>query len=233
VVLFGVTNHALTAIKFAAEYPADVAGLVLSGLTEFPQRSSFWTGLPAEDWDLFLRGLVPVDLDPASGQRMVELLKQAFTADDFVRRRRSLMAFNLAPEDIARVEAPVLILHARDYRMSDPSVSMKMAQSLSAKLTLIDGSSAFGDAEQGVRAIEAFITGLAPAESAKQDLSNLSSREAEVLRLIAAGRSNAQIAEALVISPNTVGRHVSNIFDKIGAANRAEAAAYALRHGLA
>ena len=58
-------------------------------------------------------------------------------------------------------------------------------------------------------------------------------REIEVLRLIAAGRSNAQIAEALVISPNTVGRHVSNIFDKIGAANRAEATAYALRNGLA
>jgi DNA-binding NarL/FixJ family response regulator len=60
----------------------------------------------------------------------------------------------------------------------------------------------------------------------------LSARELEVLRLIAAGRSNAQIAEALVISPNTVGRHVSNIFDKTGAANRAEAAAYALRNGL-
>jgi DNA-binding CsgD family transcriptional regulator len=60
----------------------------------------------------------------------------------------------------------------------------------------------------------------------------LSEREVEVLRLIAAGRSNQQIAEALVISHNTVIRHVSNIFGKTGAANRTEAAAYATHHGL-
>jgi DNA-binding NarL/FixJ family response regulator len=58
-------------------------------------------------------------------------------------------------------------------------------------------------------------------------------REVEVLRLIAAGRSNPQIAAELVLSPFTVARHVSNIFAKIGAANRAEAASYATRHGLA
>ncbi|HEV8165775.1 MAG TPA: LuxR C-terminal-related transcriptional regulator, partial [Actinomycetota bacterium] len=61
----------------------------------------------------------------------------------------------------------------------------------------------------------------------------LSSREVEVLRLIAAGRSNRAIAQALFISPNTVLRHVSHIFAKTGVANRAEAAAYATRHGLA
>jgi DNA-binding CsgD family transcriptional regulator len=53
-----------------------------------------------------------------------------------------------------------------------------------------------------------------------------------VLRLIAAGRSNRAIAQALFISPNTVLRHVSHIFAKTGAANRAEAAAYATRQGL-
>jgi DNA-binding CsgD family transcriptional regulator len=60
----------------------------------------------------------------------------------------------------------------------------------------------------------------------------LSGREVEVLRLIAAGHSNRAIAQALFISPNTVLRHVSNIFTKTGVANRAEAAAYATRHGL-
>jgi DNA-binding NarL/FixJ family response regulator len=60
----------------------------------------------------------------------------------------------------------------------------------------------------------------------------LSGREVEVLRLIAAGHSNRAIAQALFISPNTVLRHVSNIFTKIGVANRAEAAAYATRHSL-
>jgi DNA-binding CsgD family transcriptional regulator len=61
----------------------------------------------------------------------------------------------------------------------------------------------------------------------------LTGREVEVLRLIAAGRSNRAIAQALFISPNTVLRHVSNIFAKTGVANRAQAAAYATRHGLA
>jgi len=61
----------------------------------------------------------------------------------------------------------------------------------------------------------------------------LSEREVEVLRLVAAGKSNQQIADELVISLNTVFRHVSNIFNKSGATNRTEAAAYANRHGLA
>jgi DNA-binding CsgD family transcriptional regulator len=60
----------------------------------------------------------------------------------------------------------------------------------------------------------------------------LSGREVEVLRLVAAGKSNQQIADELVISMNTVIRHVSNIFSKIGAANRTEAASYAHRHSL-
>jgi DNA-binding CsgD family transcriptional regulator len=61
----------------------------------------------------------------------------------------------------------------------------------------------------------------------------LSPREIEVLRLIASGKSNREIAAALVISLNTVARHISNIFDKLGAANRTEAASFAHRHGLA
>jgi ATP/maltotriose-dependent transcriptional regulator MalT len=60
----------------------------------------------------------------------------------------------------------------------------------------------------------------------------LSEREVEVLRLLAVGMSNQQIAEELVISLNTVARHVSNIFDKTGTANRTGAAAYAHRKKL-
>ena len=60
----------------------------------------------------------------------------------------------------------------------------------------------------------------------------LSEREVAVLRLLAAGKSNQDIAAGLVISPHTVIRHVSNIFAKTGVANRVEAATYAHRHGL-
>jgi DNA-binding CsgD family transcriptional regulator len=61
----------------------------------------------------------------------------------------------------------------------------------------------------------------------------LSPREVEVLRLIAAGTSNAEIADELAISLNTVARHINHIFTKTGAANRAQAVIYAHRHGLA
>jgi len=53
-----------------------------------------------------------------------------------------------------------------------------------------------------------------------------------VLRLVAAGKSNPQIAGELVISLNTVQRHVSNILGKTGLANRTEAAIYARDKGL-
>lgn len=64
------------------------------------------------------------------------------------------------------------------------------------------------------------------------DPNGLTQREVEVLRLLAQGQSNQEIADALVISINTVARHLVNIYTKIGARNRAEAVAYALRHDL-
>jgi DNA-binding CsgD family transcriptional regulator/tetratricopeptide (TPR) repeat protein len=60
----------------------------------------------------------------------------------------------------------------------------------------------------------------------------LTPREVEVLALVAAGRSNRQIAQALFISPKTVSVHVSNILAKLGVAGRVEAAAIAHRLGL-
>jgi len=60
----------------------------------------------------------------------------------------------------------------------------------------------------------------------------LSTREVEVLRLVAAGKSNPEIAAALVISRNTVLRHVNHILTKTSTANRVEAATYAHRRGL-
>jgi DNA-binding CsgD family transcriptional regulator/tetratricopeptide (TPR) repeat protein len=68
--------------------------------------------------------------------------------------------------------------------------------------------------------------------TAQQRPAGLSKREVEVLRLIAAGRTNHEIARELSISVYTAMRHVSNIFTKTGVANRAEAATFGHRHGL-
>ena len=60
----------------------------------------------------------------------------------------------------------------------------------------------------------------------------LTSRELDVLRRLAAGEGNRQIADELVVSVRTVERHVANVYAKIGAHGRATAAAYAVRRGL-
>jgi DNA-binding NarL/FixJ family response regulator len=60
----------------------------------------------------------------------------------------------------------------------------------------------------------------------------LTAREVEVLRLIAHGRSNRQIASTLVISERTVARHVQNIFAKLGVSSRASASVFAAEHAL-
>src|SRR5262249_48918962 len=61
---------------------------------------------------------------------------------------------------------------------------------------------------------------------------DLTSREVEVLRLLAGGASNKEIAAALVISEHTVARHVQNFFSKLGVASRTAAGAYAFEHRL-
>jgi HD-GYP domain-containing protein (c-di-GMP phosphodiesterase class II) len=60
----------------------------------------------------------------------------------------------------------------------------------------------------------------------------LTPREVEVLRLVARGLSNKEIAELLVISRKTAGSHVEHIYSKIGASNRAQASLFAMKHGL-
>ena len=60
----------------------------------------------------------------------------------------------------------------------------------------------------------------------------MSRREVAVLRPIAEGKSNREIASELVIAAGTTRRHVNNIYDKIGATNRTEATRYVLGAGL-
>ena len=66
----------------------------------------------------------------------------------------------------------------------------------------------------------------------RQPVGSLSEREAQVLRLLAAGKTNREIAEELFISEKTVARHVSNIFDKLGVSSRTGATAWAYQHNL-
>jgi DNA-binding NarL/FixJ family response regulator len=73
-----------------------------------------------------------------------------------------------------------------------------------------------------------------PAKTSRPDLPDeLTAREAEVLKLIAAGLSNSEIADELVLSSATVKTHINRIFNKTGARDRAQAVRYAYHHGIA
>ena len=71
-----------------------------------------------------------------------------------------------------------------------------------------------------------------PTPASAMPAGPLTARQAEVLRLVATGRTNRGIARELSISEKTVARHVSNIFTKLGLSSRAAATAYAFQHGL-
>jgi non-specific serine/threonine protein kinase len=95
--------------------------------------------------------------------------------------------------------------------------------------------------EQAIAAVEAMpdepapvpALGAAPAARGPRSAGGLTPREREVLRLVAAGKKDREIAAALVVSEGTVGRHLENIFAKLGVSSRAAATAFALREGIA
>src|SRR5262249_11295680 len=61
----------------------------------------------------------------------------------------------------------------------------------------------------------------------------LTAREVEVLRLVAEGLTDAQVAARLALSPRTIGRHLVSVYGKLGVPSRAAATRFALQHGLA
>lgn len=71
-----------------------------------------------------------------------------------------------------------------------------------------------------------------PGRMMQRRATDLTHRQVEVLRLVAAGRSNGEVADALSISRRTAEHHVQDIYVKIGASTRAAAALYAMEHGL-
>jgi pimeloyl-ACP methyl ester carboxylesterase/DNA-binding CsgD family transcriptional regulator len=223
------------AVHYAIESPERVRALVLASPTvdgsAVPQ--ALVGAFAATDWDSFLlsmAGLVRAqDLEAT-----VARLKQMTTQEDWLTYSRVLQKVNLESE-LPRVSTPTLVLHPRDYILPVDE-SRKVAAAIpGARLVLVDGTGVRGDAAQGLKAIDDFLVGLPSREerfAANGALPDgLSAREAEVLRLIARGRSNPQIALELVISINTVQNHVSSILAKAGLANRAEASSYAQRRG--
>jgi DNA-binding NarL/FixJ family response regulator len=238
-VLFGHTYlPTCTATQYAVEHPNRVRALILSATVSAlsAQRApAMFSAFPNQDWDIFLRTIVEVANHPDSPEQaevMLQLFRQAYEQPDFLVMVEAASQFSFV-DLLPRLRTPALILHTRGPTLYPLEESQRIARLAGAQLISLDGKGSYGDPETGMRAIEAFLAELPPDPSQiAAGTAGLSSREVEVLRLVATGRSNQQIADELVISLNTVRRHVSNVFDKTGVANRAQATAYAHRHGL-
>jgi DNA-binding CsgD family transcriptional regulator len=151
--------------------------------------------------------------------------------------------------DARRVRCPALVLHRRDATVVPLEVSEELAATLPhGELRILDGSTAtlfFEQPEVVIDAIVGFVTNRPVGRRRREPEpttrmrandgrpAGLSPREVEVLRLLARGETNAQIAATLGLSINTVERHVANLYRKIDARGRAEASAFAVRNGLA
>ena len=131
------------------------------------------------------------------------------------------------------VTAPSLVLHRRGDRTVPIGRGRELASLLpNARFVALSGDAHLpwhDDQRDLQRALAGFLDDAAPAES--NGTSPLSRRETEVLRLVAAGLSNREIASSLVLSEHTVHRHVANVLRKLARSSRAAAAAHATRAG--
>ena len=139
--------------------------------------------------------------------------------------REALVALRPGMEEWQRLGVPYEVARAR---VLIGLACREVGDHDTAELELDTARAAFG--QLGARPDQARVDALVGRNGADE---GLTAREIEVLRLVASGRSNSEIAAALVISEHTVARHLQNIFGKLGVSTRTAAAAYAFEHRLA
>jgi DNA-binding NarL/FixJ family response regulator len=180
-----------------------------------------------DDHDLFRTGLVML----LSGEDGIDVLGQASGGRTGVRLSRELrpdvVLMDLRMPDLSGTDATRQILE------SDPSIRV-LALTVASDDHAV--AAAIGAAWLSPKAAEAVFARLREPAAVPVNplptLDQLSSRELEVLRLIAQGMENAEIAEALNISPRTAKNHVSSILSKLGLPSRVRAAVFAVRQGV-
>ena len=209
--------------------------------------------LVVDDHDLFRAGLASLlsaeagieVVGQASGGRMGVRLAAELTPDVVLMDVR--MPDMTGPEATREIlaadpEARVLALTVSSDDSDVSAVLQAGACGFLAKDTPIDSlvvaihAAASGAAWLSPRAAEVVLgrirTATPAPEKEEPPLKQLSAREIDVLRLIANGMENAEIAAALNISPRTAKNHVSNILSKLGLPSRVQAAVYAVRQGV-
>jgi DNA-binding NarL/FixJ family response regulator len=234
-VLYTVGGFGHSAIRYAIAHPERADALVLNSCpvstAAFPK--SYMQGLASENWAFFVKQMMPPALGAEAAREWLERWLNRRTEEDWQVAQRVVLESSIETE-LPHLRTPTLVLHSRGMPMFGPDESIKLAASIAnARLVLIEGSAMGSDATEGLAALDAFLDDLpsrnqASAPSVASTHRELSKRQAEVLRLIAEGRTTSEIAERLVLSERTVERHIADVYAKIGARNRAEATAYAL-----
>jgi DNA-binding NarL/FixJ family response regulator len=123
---------------------------------------------------------------------------------------------------------PALQAGARGYLTKDAS-----AEEIEQAIRAVAAGRTHLDPVVQQRLLETVQSPTGTATEPDQQPDELTARESEVLKLIASGLSNAEIAESLVVSNATVKTHINRIFAKIGARDRAQAVRYAYERGIA
>jgi len=256
--LIGQYNSCPHAIAYAARHPGRVRRMILFGGSArgwnamSAKQTQALLGLIEQDWELFADTAAHQSMGWSAGEAgraMAEAFKDAVTPQVARATMRAASAADVS-DVLADVAAPTLVVHRAGMSQIPVEVSRALAADLTrGRLVLLDGSqpTLFMDDPGAVASMIAdFIrngteppAALASATAAQAldrpvpTSGGLTSRETEVLSLLAGGESNAQIARRLGLSTHTVERHVANLYRKIGARGRADATAYAVRSGLA
>lgn len=241
--LFGASSGSVVAAGCAAALPDRVNRLVLYGGYAHgadiasPAAREATVDVVRRHWGLGSRALADVFMPGASAAEraaFAQFQRHAATPDEAA--DELALVYRLDARDVlGSVPAPTLVLHRRGDRAIPFALGGDLASQLrQAEFVALEGDEHFpwrGDAHAVAEATSRFLAGLATRSPSTPPVTRgadavLSPRETEVLRLVAAGRTDAQIARELVLSTHTVHRHVANIRTKLGVPSRAAAAAW-------
>ena len=243
--LLGISFGACTAVAFAAEQPERVRCLAVVGgyvsgerIAPAPLREAMTATVRAH-WGAGSRMLADVWLPGADADTRERFarLQRAAAGPEVAAAMLELVYETDMRDVLPRVSVPALVVHRREDRAMPFEQGRELAALLpQARLVALDGDRHLpwlGDSDAVLGALTAFLDEHHPARPAPVASDGpLSGREREVLRLVADGLSDTEIARRLSVSPHTVHRHVANIRTKLGQPSRAAAAVHAAREGL-
>jgi pimeloyl-ACP methyl ester carboxylesterase/DNA-binding CsgD family transcriptional regulator len=250
--LFAASSGAPVGVAFAAAHPERVGRLLIYGgyasgasIASAGNREAM-VDLVREHWGLGSRVLADVFMPSAEGRErdaFVAFQREVASAEQAARSLDAVYSFDVTAR-LGDVTTPAAVLHRREDRAIPFELGRELAAELpEASLVALDGADHFpwfGDSDSVLRAALNALsvdgaTAVAPgpmSDPAPMNGQDLTSRETEILALVASGLSDREIAERLVLSPHTVHRHVANVRTKLGLPTRAAAVAAATKRGL-